>query len=99
MTQITWETHAHGDAGPTTTWDIPSWAPDIADASTEGLLCWLATTSGAKVEAADGGDSVVPSYVGMASHSKREIRLADNQPRLPIAITLRYRAVGELVRT
>ena len=98
MTQITFETHGHGEAA-TTTIDLPGWAPPIFDASTGGgsdLICWSATTSGGALA---NDDIVQPLHVDLKSFSATKIRIADNQPSLPVTVTLKYLTTNELVRT
>ena len=99
MTQITFETHGHG-AAATTTIDLPAWAPPIFDASTgadSDMLCWVATTSGGKMES---GDGCVPLPINLKTFSAAKVRLADNSTGgIPVAVTLKYLTTNELVRT
>jgi len=80
----------------TTTVSIPSDAPEIAALSTTSALILLVPATTWKQDADDGGASKVnPTVLGYdATHIR-----ADWQNKASVIVTLRYRAVGELVRS
>ena len=78
----------------TTTIDLPTWAPSIADMDTtanpECIILAGTTTNGAAMCISDGGSPI--------TYGERYFRMIKNWPTVRM-ITVRYRAVGELVRT
>lgn len=84
----------------TTTLTIPTWAPDIRYASTGSgsrtLDCMMATTTLGTIAK---GFPIWPVQVDLKSYSTRKVRLVDNTAGIPVQVTFRYEAVGELTRT
>ena len=100
MAQISWMVHEGKGTEATTTLTIPTWAPDIRYASTGScsrtLECLMGTTTlGLGINA---GESW-PEQIDLKSYSARKVRLVDNTAGIPVQVTFRYEAVGELTRT
>lgn len=80
--------------GATTSVDLPDFAPDIykmdTTTSPKNILIF-GTTSGGDFSVEDGGAAVIVR--------KRRVKINVNTVDSVVMIALRYRAVGELVRT